>query len=84
MLLNRYNICLSIAQIAKNNCYLILTNQKCPDKIQGQTNTLTPKVLENNLDQHFLRPGRSHDGIWRKLVYQQKFILFFEKISLST
>ena len=22
--------------------------------------------------------------IWRKLVYQQKFILFFEKISLST
>ena len=52
-------------------------HQKCPYKIQGQTNTLTPKVLENNLDQHFLRPGRSHDGNLAKACLSTKIYSVF-------
>ena len=48
-----------------------------PIQNQGQTNTLTPKVLENNLDQHFLRPGRSHDGNLAKACLSTKIYSVF-------
>ena len=45
-----------------------VSNQQVSKKVAGHTNTLTPSVLENNLDQHFPQTRRSHDRILQKLV----------------
>ena len=39
-------------------------------------------MLENNLDQHFLRPGRSHDGnLVKACLSAKKIILFLRKLA---
>ena len=35
--------------------------------------------IPNSIEQHFLRPGRSQDGFWQKLVSQLKFCSVYEK-----
>ena len=49
-------------------------------KSKGKPTLIHHLVLEINLEQHFLRPRRSHDRIWRKLVLQQKYCSVLENI----
>ena len=49
-----------------------------------QTNTVTPDVLEINLEEHFLRPDEAMTEIWQKFVLPQiKSSLFEKNIQLT-